>query len=325
MVILAGSVSVLAALVLWAGTLRLDLFTPFAQLYAFRVQAMGLLMVGGAAVLVLTPRRLWGVAIVLLALSPLAQLLPRVLGEQAAGPPVLRVLAVNVEANGADLDQLAALAVQRQADVIVLPEASQAYAAEVARLAAVSGLDLVSGTDNPLVATRVDDESPRRRSDGPFPTSLLVRRDLKPAFDLQRPSGTLGSLTADIVRGGAPLSIAAVHPSPPIPGLESDWRIGHRFLSDLCAPELPTLLVGDFNSTLDHTVMRDLLDAGCRDAAEITGRGLTGTWPSSVPAILRVPIDHLLLTPAAGTVLSYEVIEVAGTDHLGTFTVLGPP
>ncbi|MGQ0573358.1 MAG: endonuclease/exonuclease/phosphatase family protein [Pseudonocardia sp.] len=315
----------MTALILWAGVLRLDLFTPFAQLYAFRVQAMGLLLVGGAAVLALSRRRLWGLAIVLLALSPLPQVLPRVLAQEAAGVPMLRVLAVNVEANGADLDQVVALALQRQADVVVLPESSQAYAEEVVRLAAASGLDLISGTDNPLVAAGSDYESPRQRSDGPYPTSLLVRRDLRPAFDLQRPSGALGSLTADIVRDGEPFAIAAVHPAPPIPGLESDWRIGHRFLSDLCASEMPTLLVGDYNSTLDHSVMRDLLAAGCRDAAEITGNGLTGTWPSSAPAPLRIPIDHLLLTPAAGTVLGFEVIEVTGTDHLATFTVLGRP
>jgi endonuclease/exonuclease/phosphatase (EEP) superfamily protein YafD len=321
----AGLLVLVAALFLWAGALQLDLSPLFAQLYAFRVQAMAVLLGLGIVALLLARGRwrLWGLAAVLLALSPLPQVLPRVVGAAAPGAPALRVLAVNVKVSGADVDRVVALAVERQADVVALPEASEAYAAEVARRASAAGLDLVGGTDNPLVSSARENHS--WRSGGPFPTSLLVRRDLEPEFDLQRPSATMGSLTADIRRAGAPLAVAAVHPAAPVPGGEVPWQVDHESLHNACATATPTVLVGDFNSTFDHTVMRGLLAAGCRDAAEITGNGLTGTWPSSAPWPLRVPIDHLLLNPAAGSVLSYEVVEVAGTDHLGTFTVLGPP
>lgn len=321
----AGLLIVAAALVLWAGALRLDLFPLFAQVYAFRAQAMAVLLVLGIVALLLARgrRRLWGLAVVLLALSPLPQVLPRVVGAHAGGAPVLRVLAVNVLASGADVDRVVALAVQGRADVVSLPEASAPYAREVVRRARAAGLDYAAETDNPLVSS--DHENYERRSVGPFPTSLLVRRELGPRFDRARISGSLGTMTADLRLPGGVLTLAAVHPAPPIPGGEVRWQVDHERLHDACAPGRPTVLAGDFNSTLDHTVMRDLLAAGCRDAAEITGNGLTGTWPSSAPSPLRVPIDHVLLTPAAGTVLSYEVVEVAGTDHLGTFTVLGPP
>jgi endonuclease/exonuclease/phosphatase (EEP) superfamily protein YafD len=314
-----------AGVILWAGVWRIDVFPLFAQLYAFRLQGMALLFVLGVVVALLGRgrRRVWGVIVILLALSPLPQVLPRVVAEEAGGAPALRVLAVNVLGSGADVERVVALAVEREADVVSLPEASAGYADDVVRRARSAGLDYVAETDNPLVSG--DYENYTSRTDGPFPTSLLVRESLMPRFDRERLTGSLGVLSADIRLPGGSFMVAAVHPAPPIPGGEARWQVDHEFLRDSCAGTGPVVLVGDFNSTLDHTVMRDLLNAGCRDAAEITGNGLSGTWPSSAPALLRVPIDHLLLTPAAGTVLSYEVLDVADTDHLGTFTVLGPP
>ncbi|HST69513.1 MAG TPA: endonuclease/exonuclease/phosphatase family protein [Solirubrobacterales bacterium] len=88
----------------------------------------------------------------------------------------------------------------------------------------------------------------------------------------------------------------------------------------------PWLLIGDFNATLDHSQLRDLLDRGYRDAAEVAGKGLEPTWPaeewaSRLPA---VTIDHVLADRRLG-VVDYEVEELPGSDHRPVWAELALP
>ncbi|MGQ0573463.1 MAG: endonuclease/exonuclease/phosphatase family protein [Pseudonocardia sp.] len=322
-VLVAIAVPVLlgAALALWAPAVGLDQRLPFAQLTAFRVQLTGTgLLV--AALLLLVPRRavrLLGAALLVVAVSPLPQIAPRVVAEASASAPGLTVVTLNVFLDRLDPATVAELAVRRGADVVALPEATERYAADVVRHAAAHGMEYRAATAGPV-------PPPTRGGDreGPYPTSLLVRSELRPTFRAGVPDLPQGAVTAHL-SGALPVAVSAVHPLAPVPGQEPNWAADHAELARLCATGAPVVLAGDFNSTLDHSPMREVLAAGCRDAAEVAGAGLAGTWPAGAAAALRVPIDHVLLTPAAGVVVSYEVVDVAGTDHRGLVVTISPP
>ena len=62
--------------------------------------------------------------------------------------------------------------------------------------------------------------------------------------------------------------------------------------------DLPRVLAGDFNATLDHAVFRDVLRLGYADAALQVGQALTPTWgPPGRRAVLT--LDHVLVTATA--------------------------
>jgi endonuclease/exonuclease/phosphatase (EEP) superfamily protein YafD len=296
--------------VLWAPAAGLDVRTPLAQLSAFRPQiAFAAFTAGACAVLVpWRPARIAGLACALAAASTLPQIAPRAVPDLAAGPADLTVLSVNVFLSQADAAAVARIAVGHQADVVALPEGSAAFAAKVVRLAAADGVAYLSETDGPDVPVG---------GGGPFPTSLLVRADRAPRF-VPGPRLRYGTVSAVVGR----VTVTAVHPTAPVPGAEQAWRDDHAPLAAECARGGPLVLVGDFNSTLDHSPMRAILAAGCRDAGEIAGRGLAGTWPATTARPLRVPIDHVLLTPGAGDVTGYRLIDVPHTDHRGLLVTI---
>ncbi|MEQ4725768.1 endonuclease/exonuclease/phosphatase family protein [Nonomuraea sp. B19D2] len=81
------------------------------------------------------------------------------------------------------------------------------------------------------------------------------------------------------------------------------------------------VLAGDFNATLDHLPMRELLASGYRDAADVMGRGFTATWPQALGRTLRPPgvtIDHVL-ADSRMAVRDFRVLELRHTDHRPVF------
>jgi endonuclease/exonuclease/phosphatase (EEP) superfamily protein YafD len=129
-------------------------------------------------------------------------------------------------------------------------------------------------------------------------------------------------LVATIDVGGRQLNLLAVHPAPPIPGELAQWQADIGKVARWCAT--PAIIAGDFNATLDHPPFQRLLDAGCVDAATLSGDALTGTWPSSFPRLLAAPIDHVLLAGPRRTVTAFAVHDIAGTDHRALLTTVTP-
>ncbi|MGT2424931.1 endonuclease/exonuclease/phosphatase family protein [Amnibacterium kyonggiense] len=93
--------------------------------------------------------------------------------------------------------------------------------------------------------------------------------------------------------------------------------------------ERNVLIAGDFNATIDHLdglgpAQGRLRD--CRDAALATGNAAVGTWPTSVPALMGTPIDHVLATPnwrfTGFRVLADD--DAAGSDHRPVLARLAP-
>jgi endonuclease/exonuclease/phosphatase (EEP) superfamily protein YafD len=81
------------------------------------------------------------------------------------------------------------------------------------------------------------------------------------------------------------------------------------------------VLAGDFNATLDHAVLRDLLGTGYIDAAEFTGAGLIATWPVGRHLPPLVTIDHVLVDRRSAAVAT-SVQTIAGSDHRAVFADL---
>jgi endonuclease/exonuclease/phosphatase family metal-dependent hydrolase len=83
----------------------------------------------------------------------------------------------------------------------------------------------------------------------------------------------------------------------------------------------PRILLGDFNSTLDHAAVRALIRRGYRDAADATGRGLVPTWGTRVPPIT---LDHVLVDKRIG-VRKVSVERIARSDHRAVIAELTVP
>jgi endonuclease/exonuclease/phosphatase family metal-dependent hydrolase len=104
-----------------------------------------------------------------------------------------------------------------------------------------------------------------------------------------------------------------------------EWRsdLANQPRPDPAAP--PRILLGDFNSTLDHQPLRALIARGYTDAADSAGAGLIGTWgPYDGDPIPPVTIDHVLVDRRVG-VRGARVHRLPGSDHRAVVAALVVP
>ena len=90
------------------------------------------------------------------------------------------------------------------------------------------------------------------------------------------------------------------------------------------------LIMGDFNSTWDHSRYRKMLGDTLVDASEQAGEGFHMTYPSEphyamVPVPPMIEIDHIVYSKNSGmSVGDLETVNVQGSDHfalLGTWVI----
>jgi endonuclease/exonuclease/phosphatase (EEP) superfamily protein YafD len=152
-------------------------------------------------------------------------------------------------------------------------------------------------------------------------TAVYARYPLRPgvAFD-GRWQHVGGVLT---LPDGSEVDVVGVHACAPSGGwLAGCWAESIRILPP--AGKRQRVMAGDFNSTLDHAVLRDLIDTGYRDAASATGKGLSMTWPYNGRLIPKVAIDHVLASEEIA-VRAFETLDLPRTDHRATLTDLVLP
>jgi endonuclease/exonuclease/phosphatase (EEP) superfamily protein YafD len=296
----------------------LDRRSPFVQLVSFRWQ----LLVAGAALLVvivvvtLPVRRVWpfatGLAAVLLIGA--AMVAPRAIAdpEPTAGTP-FTVLSFNVYEGRADVRALADAIRTERPDVVALPEAGQRFADKLAPLIEPMGYRLRSSVDEDeddvngvtaAVAARLGD------------VSFKVGHNTSTFPDVEITGGTLGALR-----------VVAFHSVAPVPGSVPEWREDMSLLPTWCAGPTPAIVAGDFNATLDHSMLRAGM-TGCDDAAAQRGDGLIPTWgPTSRTRTIGPQIDHVLATHGIEAA-SFRVLDLPGSDHhaiLATLRLPNPP
>lgn len=330
-ILAALALVVLAAVLVisgWPQLLGLERSPVVAQIVSLRGLAV---LVAAALVILFTlfsllspggRRFAGGVAVLLLAFSAVtvAVLATRGFGNpamQTTAPADVIVLSWNTLGDAPGAQAIAELALETEADVVVLPETS----AETAEIAAA----VMTAAGSPMQALHLSlDEISKART-----TSLLVSADLG-AYELDASAGTTATLPSLVARpadGSGPTIIAA-HPVAPVPGEMSAWREGLAWLADRCSgPNV--ILAGDLNSTLDHYTGLGV-DGGdlglCHDAARATGNAAVGTWPTSFPPLLGSPIDHVMAT-ADWEAVGFRVVgsrDGDGSDHRPVLAQLRP-
>ena len=218
---------------------------------------------------------------------------------------------------------IAAEAVAQNADIVTLPETTEATGVLIAKLMRDAGRPM-------WVHTLAFDLVSKARS-----TTLLISPELgdyavSNAAGSGPPGNTnvLPTVVAKPVDGSGP-TIVAVHAVAPIQYEMSNWRSDLDWLATQCQAD-NVIMAGDFNSTLDHMAGRagapDAVLGNCGDAALSAGAAAVGTWPTSIPALLGSPIDHVMATPNwhVSALQVIESLDGAGSDHRPIVATLTP-
>ncbi|MET8333697.1 endonuclease/exonuclease/phosphatase family protein [Streptosporangium canum] len=234
--------------------------------------------------------------------------LPRAFADPAPAPggTALRVLAANLARGDADTKTIMDLVVRLKPDILTLQELTPEAAERLEEAGIRKALPHMVGEPTP----------------GVWGSGIYAR------FPLRADQAALnyGNFRQSVaVAPEQNLQIVSVHPcAPRFDYKAACWAQGLRALPKAGAGPYQ-ILAGDFNATLDHAIMRDLLATGYRDAADVTGRGLTPTWPQQgwepVPG---VTLDHVF-ADARIAIRSFGVHRVPGTDHKSVFAELEIP
>jgi endonuclease/exonuclease/phosphatase (EEP) superfamily protein YafD len=273
-------------------------FTPLAAAGAVAVAALAALLRERAAAVVAA----------VLAVVLIAVVAPRALGGPSdADGPRLRVLSANMQFGTGSPEALVDAVRRTRADVLSVQELTPELA---------SDLDTAGLAE--LLPERVIDPRPRGSGNG-----LYARIPLIPGPITGRLRNPLAVATTR-PSGGPPVQLMAVHVTPPFRHQVAAWRSDLRAVPR-AEPSGPLrILAGDFNATLDHAELRDLLDSGYDDAADEVGAGLRATWPNARRLPPPVTIDHVLADERIG-VREFSVHPIPGTDHRAVFAELVLP
>ena len=318
--LLVVATALILVVIAWPQLFGLAQLPILAQLVSLRAAAasvaLGLVALLVVVALAARPARRFAASIAVLllvfCLMNLAVLSTRGFGNPsfaAATDNDVTVLSWNTLGDLPGADTIARLAIEAGADIVVLPETSRATGEAVASIMGESGLAMTAYTSS-------YDEVSKARS-----TTLLISVDLgEYTVDEEAVTTTvLPSVVATAADGVGP-TIVAVHPVAPIPGEMAHWRDDLRWLQNACVGG-NVIMAGDFNSTLDHyaglATAPDAAIGACIDAAVTTDNAAVGTWPSTIPALLGAPIDHVMSTAnwRATGMRVIETQDASGSDH----------
>lgn len=294
------AIAMLAALTLatalsFAGALAwaLDLLSHFHAIYFWVAGSMAVVMAA------LRWRRLavWAgllVAFEGMLLVPLYSGLLMGGAESVPGSPRLRMVSYNMLRSNPRTPEAAEHIVALEPDVVVLlevtPEQLQVFTT------ALPGWHLVA----------------RPREDA-FGIAVLTREEPRRVGLLELGSPSMPSLEVELEVDGQPVTIAAVHPPPPVGarlGTTRDRML--RAISAWAAGQRgPVVVAGDLNATPWSVAMREILAEGPLRSTQRFG--LQASWPALLGP-LGVPIDHALV---AGPIepVARSIEPAFGSDH----------
>jgi endonuclease/exonuclease/phosphatase (EEP) superfamily protein YafD len=236
----------------------------------------------------------------------------------ASGASDVTVLAWNTKGSKPPAREISDLALTEHADVIALPETSQATGLAVAALLKAAGRPMwvFSGAQGGTYQAHA--------------TTLLISA----ALGRYKVDSTIGntSVTSSLIArpdSGVGPTIVAVHAVSPRPGEMRNWRADLSFLAAACTGT-NVIMAGDFNSTLDalsaHRAAKSDQFADCADAGLAAHTAAVGSWPTNLPPLLGAQIDHVMYTIAWKTV-SMRVLTThddSGSDHRPIVATLAP-
>lgn len=301
---------IVVPVVAWAGCrlLGLERGWPVVQLMAwtpYLAVAAVLVSVG----VLLCRRWILGAVAVVAALALVAVVVPRAVPDGGPLPdgPTLRVLSANLFAGRGDERAVLVLVRRLHVDILAVQEFTHADAAAL-DAAGIAG-------DLPYRAWYPQDGAGGSAIFSRFPLhEVSLRVD---GFPQARAVAT--------VPGAPPVELESVHPNAPVE--RGSMPLWHRDLTN--QPKATVrgpvrVLIGDFNSTLDHVMLRRLIDSGYRDAAEVAGSGLRSTWPADGRLLPGVTLDRVLADRRVG-VRAARPYRIRGTDHRAFYADLVLP
>lgn len=237
------------------------------------------------------------------------RLIPR--RQPAASGPVLRVLSANMFVGEGDAEVIVALVRQAGADVLCLQE----FTADAMTRLKQAGLEeLLPHTQHELRGSK-----PTSAGSG-----IYARFPLSEGGPAMRPSRMAQPTALVELPDGNVAELICVHPCPP--GVRrwgpTRWRAE---LGALPPPgELPRVLAGDFNATLDHAPFRGVLRLGYADAAQQTGKALLPTWGMPGRRTPLLSLDHVLVSRDCA-VRAFSVHAVPRSDHRAVYAEIQLP
>ena len=227
--------------------------------------------------------------------------------QPGATGPMLRVLSMNMYFGRADAEVVVARVRQVGADVLFLQELT---ADAVTRLKQ-------AGLDDLMAYTQIDLRSGSRGS-GIYSRFPLSEGPSVAPVHMAQPTALLE------LPNGQHVELICVHPVTPRPlrAGATQWR---EEIGVLPPPgDLPRIVAGDFNATVDHAVFRDVLRLGYADAGVQTGNALTPTWGPPERNSALFTLDHVLADRNCA-VLGYSVHAIPGTDHRAVYAEIQLP
>jgi endonuclease/exonuclease/phosphatase family metal-dependent hydrolase len=205
-------------------------------------------------------------------------------------------MSVNLDIGGADVADVAAVAQRTGVDVIAFQEFTPEARARL------------DGAD--FAPFRYRSIHPRELALG---SAIYSRVPMTDDGVRRHPSGFYQAQGTLTVAGAGAVRIESAHPCAPTGSARSGcW-------ADDLADQPPArngtaqILLGDFNATLDHSPLRNLLSSGYTDAAASLGHGLTPTWPYDRP-VPKITIDHVLVNSRVSAT-TFAAYPIRGTDH----------
>jgi endonuclease/exonuclease/phosphatase (EEP) superfamily protein YafD len=288
--------------------LGLDRRLPFVDSVSLRPQATAAALVAAAALAPSRRTRPMAVVVGGVALAGVAAVVDRARRRPAPEPTGdtidLTVLSSNVLMGRADTGELATLIERVRPDVVVLPEAGHDFRDKLMPL--VEAMGYRSCVSAPVGTYEV------------HAVTVLVHEGLgdvrvRPAramrlAHVEVTGGRLGARTFYGIHATAPMQRRMI----------PAWRKDMRVLAGWTAADPAPIVVGDFNATFDHSAFREAVGR-TRSAADGTGLGLVGTYPSWLPRWFGIQIDHVLV-PADAVTRRLDIHDLAGTDHRAVST-----
>lgn len=260
---------------------------------------LGAVLLAVAIALAVGRRWRWVAVVGAVAVLEAATLVPLYVSPSDAGTPTgerVRVVTFNLYASNDRYSDVIGFLSGVEADVVFLHEASRPWEEAIA----------AAGLPYQVVATRSQDLI--------FGTLVLAPPGadvVGHGFSVGEPRAVSVDMTTD---RGTDVSLLGIHPLAPTSAGRAALRDAQlRYASEWAEGAGPrSVVAGDFNASHWSSAFGDMLDP-LVDSAR--GFGIQPTFPTALPAVFRIPIDHVLHGPEFRVVDRWLGPEL-GSDHL---------
>ncbi len=210
----------------------------------------------------------------------------------------VRILHANVLSSNKQYSLLLDLIAQEKPDLVMLQEINNQWLEALAPLA----------NDYPFSCILAREDN--------FGMAVYSRMPLQDAVVRQFGNAHLPSMAFQIQLDDALVDVIASHPIPPSsPAAQSSRNEQLMQITSFAQGRVhPLILVGDLNTTMWTASYHNLCQKlGLTNARE--GFGIMPSWPAHLPAIMRIPIDHCLISDEF-LVRDFRLGPKIGSDHL---------